>query len=128
MLTLIATTLLLAAQPGCVGYGGEGSLEDQFDACLAGEWGEAGCTSGQSYASDGFTRANGDQCEFTYLIRDPHTGGFRLTWECRDPETGDETDRQTEVWIIENGARLVGDSVSGYPPADYRCEVADAHD
>ena len=122
MILSLATTLLLTAQPGCIGYGGDGTLEDQFDACLAGEWGEEGCTSGQSYASYGFTRAGGEQCSFTYLIRDPHTGGFRLTWECHDPASGDQTDRQTEVWIVENDTRMVGDSVAGYPVRDYRCE------
>ena len=119
MLTLFASTLLLTTQ--CIGYGADGTLEEQFDQCLAGEWGEEDCTSGRAIRSAGFTDAEGETCTIDYLIRDPHTGGFRLTTVCGEA-------RETAVWIVEDGQLKIGDSVAGYPTAAWRCHAEGAHE
>lgn len=116
----LAIATILALEPGCVGYGGEGTIEEQFDRCLAGQWGEEGCTSGLSFASTGFASAEGEMCEVTYLIRDIHTGGFRLGTRC-----GDAEDHTIEVWIIEDDQLKVGSNLTGFPTRHYRCEAPD---
>lgn len=120
MLSLLASTLLLAAQPGCIGYGGDGTLEDQFDRCLAGEWGEAGCTSGRTIRHSGYENAKGEACMIGYFIRDPHTGGFRVGSTC-----GDAAEAEIAVWIVEGGQLKIGNEVGGFPTVAWRCEEAD---
>jgi len=120
MLTLLTSTLLLTTQ--CIGYGADGTIEEQFDQCLAGEWGEEGCTSGRTYSSAGYVNDDGETCTTDYLIRDPHTGGFRVFFVCGESETrgGDGG-----VWIVEDGQLKIGSEVSGFPTAAWRCEAED---
>ena len=99
MLSLLASTLLLTAQPGCIGYGGDGTLEDQFDRCLAGTWGEEGCTTGRTIAHSGYENAADEACTIGYFIRDPHTGGFRVGSTC-----GGDAEAEIAVWIVEDGS------------------------
>lgn len=118
MLTLIASSLLLTQ---CIGYGAEGTLEEQFDQCLAGEWGEEGCTSGRTIQHSGFENAEGEACTLDYLIRDPHTGAFRLGTLCGETEAGERG--EIAVWIVEDGQLKIGSQVSGFPTAAWRCEA-----
>jgi hypothetical protein len=120
LLAAFAAVTVLAIQPGCIGYGGEGTIEEQFDRCLAGQWGEEGCTSGLSFASGGFASAEGEKCQMTYLIRDIHSGGFRLGTQC-----GQAENQTIEVWIIEDDQLKVGSSVTPFTTRHYRCEVTD---
>jgi len=116
MLIVFSATLLLAAQPGCIGYGAEGSLEDQFDRCLAGTWGEEGCTAGRTIAHSGYENAAGEACAIGYFIRDPHTGGFRVGSTCGDAA------EEVAVWIVEDGQLKIGNEVGGFPTVAWRCE------
>jgi len=123
MLIRLVSALALLALPTpafaqCIGYGGKGTTEQQFDQCLAGEWGEEGCTSGRSIAHDGLTNEAGEACTIDYLIRDPHTGGFRLTTVCGEVRT-------TEVWIVEGGQLKSGNEITGFPTVAWQCEAHD---
>ena len=115
MLTLIASSLLLTQ---CISYGADGTLEEQFDQCLAGEWGEEGCASGRTIQHSGYENAEGEACTIDYAIRDPHTGGFRIGSLC-----GDATDDEIAVWIVEDGQLKLGDTVAGFETVAWRCEV-----
>lgn len=119
MLGFLAATLVLATQPGCIGYGGEGSLEDQFDRCLAGTWGEEGCTAGRTIRHSGYENAAGETCVIGYFIRDPHTGGFRIGSTC-----GNGAGEEVAVWIVEDGQLKIGDQIAGLQTVAWRCEEA----
>jgi|GEM_PF-1851937 len=122
MLTVLFSTLALfaaddhgAVDDGC-GYSTNGTIEEQFDRCMAGQWGyEENCTEGGEVTHAGFTNSEGDFCPIDYLIRDPHTAGFRIGYEC----PGD--DRQITVLLVEDGVVSAGDQIAGFAPAAWRC-------
>jgi len=108
-----------AMDSGC-GWSTEGTIEEQFDRCFAGTWGyEEDCTEGGEVTHAGFTNPEGDFCPIDYLIRDPHTAGFRIGFECPG------TDRDITVLIVEDGVVNAGNEVSGFNPAAWRCSAQD---
>jgi hypothetical protein len=122
MIHLLLSTLALfgadhheTVDTGC-GYSTEGTIEEQFDRCLSGTWGyEENCTEGGDVTHAGFTNSSGAFCPIDYLIRDPHTAGFRIGYQCPGE------DRQTTVLLVEDGVVSAGDQVAGFQPAAWRC-------
>ncbi|WP_421792623.1 hypothetical protein [Hyphobacterium sp.] len=121
MLAVLLTSLALFAadepatfDDGC-GWSDEGTIEEQFDRCMAGEWGYAvACEQTATVTHEGFTEADGDFCPIDYLTRDPHTGGFRVGFQC----AGDE--RVVTVLRVQDG--IMG-SPEGHSPIAWRCEA-----
>ena len=123
MLDIIVLTGVLSAQDPCAGYD-PARLEDDFNACLEGEWGEEDCDEGRRITFDGFTGDDGQSCRFDAMQWDPSTGGFRLSYECQTA-SGEYERAGDGVWIVENGVIHTGDSVTPYEPLLYRCEAGE---
>jgi hypothetical protein len=121
MIVLFVSALALFAadhhggvDSGC-GYSTEGAIEEQFDRCMAGEWGfEYACTMTGTVTHEGFTGPHGEFCPIDYLIRDPHTGGFRVGFQCPGGE------RVVTVLIVEDDVVRTSD---GHAPAAWQCSA-----
>lgn len=108
-----------ATDSGC-GYSTNGTIEDQFDRCLAGEWSyEDDCSGAAAVTHEGFFEPDGDFCPIDYLIRDPHTGGFRIGFQCPGEE------REVTVLIVENGIVQAANDTGGFDPVARQCAAQD---
>jgi len=124
MIALLASALALfaadhhgAVDSGC-GYSTNGTIEEQFDRCMAGQWSnQEGCTEGGEVTHAGFTNSSADFCPIDYLIRDPHTAGFRIGFQCPGE------DRQITVLLVEDGVVSAGNEITGFAPSAWRCEA-----
>jgi hypothetical protein len=122
MLTVLVSALALfaadhheATDSGC-GYSTNGTIEEQFDRCMAGGWSRIDdCSETGQIDHRGFTDSTGEFCPIDYLIRDPHTGGFRVGFQC----PGD--DRRIRVLIVEDGVISSSDGVSDFTPVAQQC-------